>query len=262
MALKRIHAVITTSHPIAAYGGVQFDESVIEAIAEAVASGEMPMHFSHGVTRPIEVTNVRSGTERLADGHLAAWAEFDVETDEWDANEAARDAVGAARGMTVSVYRAIGDREELVDPPVFVGADASYFSDVDIAEAARMLGPIGPANIAHLYQFAFVPDPKVVIEFNAGATESLSLNVLAAALYDAAKTFMRPGRDTIFSMMVRKSPRGHHTLKLHIATSDTDALRVATGHAADLLQKSTEGTFAYNPSSEAFDALEPRAPSK
>ena len=81
MSITRVRARLATTHPISAYGGVQLPRQVLDQVASAVASGAMPMHFGHDISRPVAVAEVQTGIEQLDDGHFAVWAEFDVDAD-------------------------------------------------------------------------------------------------------------------------------------------------------------------------------------
>ena len=51
-----VEAIVTTSQPVPAYGGVQLDESVLYDIAEAIRSGSLPMLIGHDIRRPLNPT--------------------------------------------------------------------------------------------------------------------------------------------------------------------------------------------------------------
>jgi hypothetical protein len=255
MATVRIRARVTTTHPVAAYGGIQLSEDVVRDIAAAIASGDMPMLFNHDLSRPMHTSNVVAGVEPTEDGYLAAWAEFDVEQSAWEAFEAERDALGAPGGMSFAAASPIPDHEELEESDILIAADAAHFSDEEILVGERKLSALGKAHGSRYYQFAVIPDSKVVFDFTIAVLGGVSLNVLAAILYDTAKSFLKPRRATIFNLAVKQGRGGRRSLKLHLAADGPEALRVAMERAAEVLKSGAQGTYAYDPEGSTFKPL-------
>jgi len=256
MATVTIRARITTTHPVAAYGGVQLSEDVVRSIANAIASGEMPMLFNHDLSRPMHTSNVAAGVEPTEDGYLAAWAEFDVDQSAWEAYEAERDALGAPGGMSFAAASPIPGHDDIEEPEVLIAADAAHFSDDEILAGERKLSALGRSLGSRYYQFSVIPDAKVVLDFTLGALDGVSINLLAATLYDTAKSFLKPRRATIFNLVAKQGSRGRRSLKLHLAADDPEALRVAMERAAEVLKSGAQGTFVYDPEGSKFKPLE------
>jgi hypothetical protein len=216
----------------------------------------MPMHISHDITRPLSPTNVQAGVERLDDGHLAAWIEFDTDANAWAMYEAERDAAGALGGFSFSVTRPI---DEIVDDDqsqVVVAADAGYFEDSTITAASEVLSIVGVSRAERLYQFAAGPDAKVIVEFIMSGLAGIALNMIASALYDAAKLFLKPGRPTVFNIIAKQRRNGRRVLKLHLATDNPEVAQCAMSQAAEMLGAAANGTFAYDDEANTFRQID------
>jgi hypothetical protein len=197
----RVRARIATTHPIAAYGGIRLGDSILHDMAKAIRTGAIPMHIGHDIRRPLMVSNVDAGVEQLKDGYLAAWAEFDVDADAWAEYEAERDAVGAPGGMSFSATETIPGSVPTIEAMTAVAADASHFDDTTILRAARELEPIGTAPAGRLYQFAFTPEAKVILDLVASVLAARAPRIITTALYDASKW--------------KKVPRSYHLPSQH-----------------------------------------------
>jgi hypothetical protein len=257
MATVHVRSRIATTHPISAYGGFQLDEEEVRKIAAAVATGVMPMLIDHDITRPIDASNIEAGVERLDDGHLAAWAEFDADADAWAEFEAERDALGAPGGMSFSFVKPIPDQALEEEPLMVVAADAGYFDDATITEASRRLSAVAPTQPGRLYQFAVGPDAKVLIEIIADGLGGIALNMIASGLYDAVKTFLKSGRSTVFSVVAKRRRSGRSVLRLHLATDNAEIARSAMERAAEMLQAAATGTFAYDGADNVYHRVGP-----
>ncbi len=257
MGTVRVSARIATTHPIAAYGGFKLDEEDVNRLAAAIATGLIPMHFGHDITRPLDASNVEAGVERLEDGHFAVWAEFDTDADDWATYEAERDALGAPGGMSFSLTRPIPGIPREEEPQVVVAGDAGYYDDATILRASQQLQAVGVTYAERLYQFALGPDAKVIIEFISDGLVGIALNMIASGLYDAVKVFLKPGRSTVFDIIAKQRKSGRRILKLHLATDNADMAQLATERAAELLHTAATGTFAFDESAETFRHLGP-----
>lgn len=258
MSITRVRARLATTHPIPAYGGVQLPRQVLDQVASAVASGAMPMHLGHDISRPIAVADVLTGIEQLDDGHFAVWAEFDVDAEVWAAHESEVAAAGAPGGMSISFTGPLAGRSLASDSPLVVAADGHHFDDVEIDSAAAILGRLGvDAGGEVLYQFSFEPVAKVIIDVVWPVVMSLGPNLVASAIYDAARSFFRPGRSTVvFNICFKETRRGARRVKVHIEASNETELSAALDRLPDVLRAGTDGTFV----SRAGSSLEILAP--
>jgi len=254
MSITRVRARLATTHPISAYGGVQLPRQVLDQVASAVASGAMPMHFGHDISRPVAVADVQTGIEQLDDGHFAVWAEFDVDADVWATHESAVVAAGAPGGMSISFTTPLAGRSLASDSPLVVAADGHHFDDDEIDNAVAILGRLGvEAGGQVLYQFSFEPIAKIVIDVVWPAVMALGPNLVASAIYDAARSFFRPGRSAlVFNVSFKETRRGARKVKVHIEASNETELSAAMDRLPDVLRAGTDGTFV----SRAGSALE------
>lgn len=267
MQSKRVRVVLATSHPIAAYGGVQFSEDAIQGIAEAFASGSAPMRFSHDLTRPVQFQNIDSGTERLADGNLAAWAEFDVDSGIWDAYQREVAEAGAPGGMSISVTTPLPGESNLAASPVLIAADAHHFTDEEIRGAVLALTRIEPsAQGRQLLQFAIDPQALVAIEVAASLIATVGVNVASNAIYDAVKRFFsqrrRGNSHTVVDLQFKADSEGPTALSVRIDAEDIDQVRNAMAELPRLLESAQTGIYSSTNGQplEAVDAQEEVSP--
>jgi hypothetical protein len=233
MEFRRVMAVLATTQPIEAYGGVQLDKRVLEDLAHAVESGSIPMLFNHDLRRRTPVANVRSGVRERSDGYWEAWAEFDVPVQDWERFEHERHELGAPGGMSfrgsVPLARTSND-----DPILRISADAHHFSDEDLLHTARILAPHGSVRVDRLYSFSFVPPALVVIALVGQWLSQLPPELLGAYLYDALKRFLQPrGADrTVFNFIIENSD-GSRT-EAHLETKSDSVLHHALETLSDI----------------------------
>lgn len=241
---KRVR--LATTHELPAYGGIALPRQAIDDLADAVGSGAMPMHFEHDISRPVTVANVEAGVEQLEDGECAAWAEFDVDADVWLEYEKARVAAGAPGGMSISFTGPLTGRSMPTTAALVVAADAHHFDEGEIEEAVAILARLDvEAGGEFLYQFSFEPLVKVLFDIVWPTVAVLGPNIVASAIYDAARSFFRPGRKgLVFNVTFKESHRGTRKLKIHIEAADHIELAAAMDRLPEVLRAGTEGTFA------------------
>lgn len=246
MGTKRLRARLVTSQPIAAYGGIQLAESVVEQIADGVGSGAIPMHMKHDIAQPLATTIHGAGTERLPDGHLAAWAEFDVDEDAWSEFEAEIEAAGAPGGMSITISGPLVNGESMPDSPVTVAADAHHFTESEIRAAAEELRQLDDsAEGEYLYQFAFEPLATVVFDLVLPVIGVLGPNLVASAIYDAGKAFfLRPRPNGVtFNVIFRESRRGDRKLQIKIAATNAAEFDQALSRLPAVIESGAKGTY-------------------
>lgn len=267
MAKKHVRARLATTHPVEVYGGLRLGRNVMEDLARAVKAGDLPMHLNHDVRRPLQVEIIDTGVEELPDGEFAAWAEYLVDEDAWEAWQAEVKAAGAPGGMSFTFSIPIGrPTAESTPAEAQLAGDAAHYSDDELSGAAAALQSVVSVEVEaeELFQFNAVSVAMVVIEFTTDLLASLGPNLLASALWDACKLLWRPGRvsheRSRFTLTARESPRGRRRLKLVIDVPDERALEVALKRAPALLKSAAEGTFDFKQSSGDFELVDPSAP--
>lgn len=213
------------------------------------------MHFNHDERQRVSINNVDSGVEVLEDGHLAAWASFDVDADAWAAWQAKLEAAGATGGMSFTMLVPIGNEDESTD--VFLAGDAAHFDDSTPSEAAACLQRFGDVQPQRLYQFAFEPQNVVIIGLLINTVVALGPNLAAAALWDATKLLWnrRAGsRRTRFTIDARAKGSSRQ-VKLLIAAQDEASLRTALDKGCEILSGPLSGIFDFNPNTDGYDQL-------
>lgn len=246
MSMKRVRARVATTHAIPAYGGIRLADEAAHQMADALATGQVPMNFGHDMARPVRPANVEAGTERLEDGELAVWVEFDVDAETWDAWERQREAVGAPGGFSFTTNETFAARG---GPPYDfqITADAAHFDDDFILRAAaETLPPENSVELGHLFQFSWVPDPKVVIGVATTILSGVPGNLLASYLYDLAKRFRDRmegrKRGPIFEIRVERTPTSQNTI-VKIDTAHTADLEAALMQVPDILRAEATSAF-------------------
>ena len=89
-----MEVIITTTHPIAAYGGIQIGENVLEEMATALKAGGLPMVAHHDLRRPMDAAVLAVSVRDRADGFKELWALLRVDADQWAMVEKERVAAG------------------------------------------------------------------------------------------------------------------------------------------------------------------------
>jgi hypothetical protein len=215
-------------------------------MADALATGQVPMIFGHDMARPVRPANVQAGTERLEDGELAVWVEFDVDAETWDAWEREREAIGAPGGFSFATGETFATRGNA--PYDFqITADAAHFDDDFILRAAaETLPPENSVELGRLFQFSWVPDPKVIIGVAATVLSGIPGDLLASYLYDVVKRFRgRIGggrRGPIFEIRVERTPRSRNTT-IKIDASQTADLEAALRQVPAILRAEATSAF-------------------
>jgi hypothetical protein len=222
-----VEAVVATSHPIAAYGGIQLSESVLNDIADAIRSGSLPMLIGHDIRRPLNPVVLNIQVRQRPDRHKEVWIRFSVEADAWAQYEEEIEASGAPGGFSFAFSEPIADLPPLASEPAFpvtLEADASHWSDEDLLGAAEGLRAIGPVHLGRRYQFAFEPLAVVAITV---VLAPIVTGLITNALYDGLKRFLRPDRRTIFQFCIERE-RGSN-VDARLETDDPEVLQ----HAID-----------------------------
>lgn len=189
MARRRIRARVATTHPLPAYGGIRLAESAIRQLADQLATGSVRTTFQHDSVRPVNCINVTAGIEKTEDGEFAAWIECDVDEDQWQLYDKECQAAGTPGGWSFSTVEPFASRgQQPYD--MEIAADASYFSDDLLLTAAGESFP-GELTITlgRLYQFSWIPDPKILVGIAQAALTSIPANLLSSYLYDLARKF-------------------------------------------------------------------------
>jgi hypothetical protein len=102
-----VEAIVATDQPLAAYGGIRVDESMLHDIAEAVRSGSLPMLIGHDIRRPLNPTVLDAQVRQNSDGYKEVWIRFTVDADAWAQFEEELAASGAPGGFSFAASEPI-----------------------------------------------------------------------------------------------------------------------------------------------------------
>lgn len=158
---RRVSAVLATTHPIGAYGGIQLGKNVLEQLAEALQTGTLPMVFNHDLRRRMDISNVTAGVRERPDGQWEAWADFDVPVSDWARFQHELSEFGAPGGMSFKCSTLLARRGD--SPVVRIAADAHHFTDEDLLQAGQVLASHVSVEVERLYSFSFVPPALVIV---------------------------------------------------------------------------------------------------
>lgn len=215
-----IEAIVTTSHPVAAYGGVKLDDAVLDQVARALAAGELPMLNSHDVRRPLWSKVHEARVRDRDDGFKEVWARILVERDSWNEYESDRLAAGAPGGFSFSATEPIAvlpsssDRD---DAPLMLAGDAAHWSDDELLNARAVLSGVGEVSVARRYQFAQTPEAVLVLVI---ALPELT-GLLSNAAYDGLKRLFNEDRRTVLHLHVKD---GDQEVVARLETDEPDVL--------------------------------------
>lgn len=226
MSRVEIEAIVATSRPLPAYGGVQLADPVLEALALALRLGRIPMLVQHDVRRPMDAIVLEAEVREARDGYKEVWVHLDVDATDWETFDRERIAAGAPGGFSFACSEPLTTLDRLPNAPdtmLHLAADASHWSDDDLIAAAQELRSVGSVRVGRRYEFASDPAAVVVLEL---VISQVILGVLANALYDALRRFLRPARPTIFQFRVG---RDGTSVEARLETDDSHALREAIG---------------------------------
>lgn len=248
MARVRPKAIMASSRPITAYGGIQLPEHVIRELAEATARGEMPMSIGHDAARPLATYNVSAGVQRSDDGYLQAWAEFDVEEGAWNCYQEELRAAGidGLGGMSITFMTPLDGEEWLDDATAVVSGDAHHFTDDEIRSAAAILQEHDDAAVGQrLYQLSATPLLTIVFDITTNFVGALGPNLAASVIYDAAKVLFRRGQRNNIDIAFKEARRGRRSLKISIKAESDDELKTAMDRLPAVLESGAKGVFSH-----------------
>lgn len=238
MEVVEVKAILAGTQPMDAYGGTQLDRTVLEQMVEALRAGRLPLILQHDPTRPIAMRLIDTGIEKDGDGFEQVWIRFEVEKATWDSvqDEWARAGASASGGFSWSgsvPLTLIPEEPDATKPTVALAADAHFWTEDQILDAARRLSSHANVEVGQRFAFAHIPDPVVV-----ATLYEMAKAVGAAGIWDALKTFLRraptadplSSQETIFEFRV--SEGGRETVG-RVTTDDPDVLR----HAIEALNR-------------------------
>jgi hypothetical protein len=238
MGRVRVQGFVVTSKRIQAYGGIKIASDLMERIATAIRDGHVPMRAHHDEQKVLNPVIHAAEVRTTDEGHLGVWIDVEVDEKEWDQH-------GDLRAWSVSVVEPrIRTDPNSPQPTIELAADAEHFTEKMYMSAATRLRKDFQVGGGMLYQFSEVVPAKVVIEFGLEILRDLSVATVAAALYEALKSFLKPkhARKAIFDFKLKE---GERTVHARLETDDRDVLRHAVDRLSDIADRPEEG-FEYD----------------
>ncbi len=239
-----------------AYGGTQLDRTVLEQMVEALRAGRLPMILQHDPTRPIAMRLIDTGIDNDGDGFEQVWIRFEVEKATWDSVQEEWARAGASGGFSWSgsvPLRLLPEEPDATKPTVALAADAHFWTEDQILDAARLLSSHANVQVGQRFAFAHIPDPVVV-----ATLYEMARAVGAAALWDALKTFLRraptadpsASQETIFEFRVSE---GGREAVGRVTTADPDVLRDAI-EALNRLDATGGAASTWNDAADSWES--------
>jgi len=229
--------VIATSHPLSAYGGIQFGVEALGQLANELRSGQVPMLNNHDPLNPIRAKVLEAGVRATADGFHEVWARVEVEREGWEAYERGLSELGAPGGMSFSCSEhlaTIDGSKEASAGTITLAADAACWTDETLMAGGADLSGLGTVDVQRRYSFAQDPTPFVVYGL------PLLQGVMSSAIYDSAKHFLAPDRKSVFQFDFEGKGR---RIRAVVKTSDSAVLHHAIDSFDRLLER--EGTIEW-----------------
>jgi hypothetical protein len=232
--LKNITAILVTSEPIAAYGGVQFNEEFVYEIEKALLEGDIPFVIRHDPRLQLDVKVISTETRRSENGYLQLLVTWQMADSDWAGVQ--REGL---RGMSVSVTSTVRQTSS-VPPTVSIAADAHWFTDAELNRAFDEISrDIDAAEIRHLYQFAFDPTALVVLTFVGSQLTALAIGLLTNALYDALKHFLHRNETPSIFHLTFEDEKSGRKMSAYVETNSDRTLRHAIDTLPEALRTST-----------------------
>ena len=200
-----VDAIVATDHPLSAYGGIRIADRVLHELADGIRSGALPMLVEHDIRRPLRPHILDVQVRSRPDGFKEVWVRFTVEASAWAEFNTEVETAGGPGGFSFAATERIGELSAAGDrttTSIEIDADASYWNDETLLNAAAQLRAVGPVRVARRYQFALEPLAVVAVTF---VIAPILAGLAANALYDGLKRFLRPKKPTIFQFRVENA---------------------------------------------------------
>lgn len=240
MGKMTLQGFVTTTDPIDAYGGIQLDPQVMHFLADAIREGRTPWNAQHDQRLHMKPRVITVDVREAGNGALGVWVELEIEEEDWF-------KYGELGGFSLTLVESyLKPRSGDPGPPLRIAADAYHFNDSDLRAVAASLEDHFSVYADRLYQFSELPEARVVIEMSVAVIQSLGPNVVASALYDAFKHFLRgPSQidqpaETDFSLSVTEEP-GRITRQASFKTNNDDHLKRILDKLPELMRPELEG---------------------
>ena len=250
MGIIRVSAILATTDPIPAYGGIQFSPSELEEIVAGIRDGRIPMNADHDGRKRLDAKWVNAEIRRTEHGSLGVYADFDVDEDEWEEYGRNDWSLSVVKEWLISI-------PEDSSPTLLLKADAGHFDEEILDSAMDALHPHFAVRGGLLYQFSEIPPARVILEMALLTLQVIPINLISSVLYDGLKYFLKPKRaeKSIFEFRISDEGR-NRSINAHIETSDPDILRSALTQMPTLyLGRPEDDTYEFDDQDREWKTL-------
>ncbi len=219
------------------YGGVRLSRTALDQIATSLRTGRIPLTVDHDSTAPVTTRNMTAEIVDRDDESLV------VVSGEWLISAVDHYSVRHP-GWSIT----IGEPFELSAssgapptgrPTITVAADAAWFDDDTIDQAAQRLSFVADARTSRMYQFSVLPDPRVIIDAADLFMRTVGWNVVGSALWSAVEWLYQHKRRRLDA-----DPSPPTIIEIHTATftavvktSDPEVAKAAINRLPELLDQ-------------------------
>jgi hypothetical protein len=241
---------VASTRPMQAYGGVSISRELIEALADKLRSGNIPIRLRHDPRRSLNDVVVRGVTTRQDDdGETLVEVTLDVDEEEFE-----RKGGSVLGGFSVSIIDPFLT-DGVAEPVVTISADAHWFSDTELEAAYRDFSRHDVTVRAnHLYQFADVSTALVLLQFIGQQIATMPAGILCIYIHDALQHLFRRRRlraentDELEPSIIDMSfdPGTGRITKAHIRTTSEDVMKQAIDKLPDIISSNRNARYEYS----------------
>jgi hypothetical protein len=241
-----IDAVVATTDRLDRYGGIALSLSALEQMKRQIETSNIPFAGHHNHALPIRHRNVVLDIRSTDRGTYALHLEAEVVKSDWE-------SLGPVFGMSFATSGPI-EGFDAAEGVALIAADAEWFADEDIVEAATALaqsladrsGLEASVLPRRYYQFSVLPAAKIVIEVAWGLFSALGPNIAASVIWDGIKyLFVRrrkpkdvaqSGAETVIDIHVKN---GDASIVAVVRTSDENVAEKAVESLGEAIRNIT-----------------------
>jgi hypothetical protein len=216
------HGTFATTHSIDAYGGVKFPRSVLERLAQTINRDGFPMSQHHDASQRVRTRDIRAEVVLREDGEYGLIGSGEIHRDDAhvinDLGFLSITLVAPLKGRSLA-----SDKEHLV-----IAGNAAWYPDSALAAAESELSRTVPSEAVRLYEFAFHPNPNIVVTVSRAAFALLGGEVLwdgIKLLWSARRSLA--GRDAVPTLITIHVEDGDRTAIGKVETLDRATVKQA-----------------------------------
>jgi hypothetical protein len=242
MGRVRVKGRIATTNIVGKYPDWEIPPSVLEAMAEELRKGRLPLLFDHDLTQRLDGRVVEAQVVDTDDGHRAVEVELDVDAETWESVDARFKEAGVLGGFS---YRATAIQEpspSRLPASVVIAADAAAWSDDDRKEAASLIEAAAPTDAAYLFEFSAIEIATILL-----VLEGIGIGVLGNGAYDAIKKLVSKRQQVAPTRIeVHERRADGSEQKAVLITSDPELAAEALKQLAEIRRPAKVLTFDQN----------------